>query len=238
MTQAPITQPPDRRARRRELLQRYADRLHPSPRLSRALVSFQANRKASLHRWFKYREAFSVELARSLVEEFGRPGGVLLDPFAGVGTAVLTAARNGMDATGIEATLRAFVRKWTTTSLPHAKLLLIDELIHAFHMHYRRVGSAVGRTVIEATEKQLVELIEGLAYGSESTRGMEKTRHRWAARRKAQQIQYSKSDLQAIARELGLKGYSRMSYQALIEAIDNRDPSRFEDWKTLVYDAK
>ena len=145
---------------------------------------------------------------------------------------------SGMNATGIETVLRTFVKRWPAISSPNEKLLLIDELIHAFHMHYKRVGSSPGCTVIEATEKQLTELFDRLAYGAGSTRGLDKMRRVWASQRKAQQIQHSKSDLQAIARELGLKGYSRMSYQTLIEGIESVDPSRFAAWDKLVYAPK
>ena len=45
----------------------------------------------------------------------------------------------------------------------------------------------------------------------------------------------SRSDLRAIARELGITGRSRMNVQALIEAIERLDPKRFEAWEKLVY---
>jgi hypothetical protein len=46
-------------------------------------------------------------------------------------------------------------------------------------------------------------------------------------------MQYSKTDLQAIARELGIKGYSRMRASELAQAIERVDPERFVTWKNL-----
>jgi hypothetical protein len=148
-----------------------------------------------------------------------------------------TKSARGMDATGIEDHLRAFAERWPAASSPRQKLLLVDELIHAFHMHYKRIGSSLGCVVIAATEKQLLELLESLAYGTGSTPGLEQNRQVWIARRQKRQIQLSKSELQAIARELNVKGRSRMGVQALIEAIERLDPRRFEAWEKLARSA-
>ena len=48
----------------------------------------------------KYKEGFSSTLINYFLDEY-RPGHVL-DPFAGIGTTVLTAAGRGAKATGIE----------------------------------------------------------------------------------------------------------------------------------------
>ncbi len=87
---------------RDKLLKRFQPRIQLNPRLNRMLVSFQANRQASFFRWFKYKEAFSANLARDFIAEFGQPGNVLLDPFAGVGTALCVGRSMGMDSIGIE----------------------------------------------------------------------------------------------------------------------------------------
>ncbi len=79
---------------------RFAGRLGVNPSFTRKTVSYQGNRKTPGFRWMKYKEAFS----RSLVDDFlndHQPTRVL-DPFAGMGTAVLTAAGRGLEATGVE----------------------------------------------------------------------------------------------------------------------------------------
>jgi hypothetical protein len=70
--------------------------------LDRTLVSFQANRNEIGHRWCKYREGFSADLIRYIVEKAGLTHGPILDPFAGSGTTLFVSAELGLDAIGIE----------------------------------------------------------------------------------------------------------------------------------------
>jgi DNA modification methylase len=89
----------------RSLEKRYGDRVIITPELTRALVSFQANKSTPFYRWFKYKEAFSHEFVSHVLERF-RPKNndqpSVLDPFAGVGTTLTAATRSGWRATGIE----------------------------------------------------------------------------------------------------------------------------------------
>jgi DNA modification methylase len=84
------------------LTRRYAARLEVNRALDRTLVSFQGNKSEAGSRWFKYREGFSAALVHYLLRELGVRRGVLLDPFAGSGTALFAASDRGLDATGIE----------------------------------------------------------------------------------------------------------------------------------------
>ncbi|MBI4567148.1 MAG: site-specific DNA-methyltransferase [Planctomycetes bacterium] len=86
----------------REAEHRWGDRLSVDDRMSRALVSFQANRGQPQYRWFKYKEAFSVELVEFVFEQYGQTSRDLLDPFAGSGTALFAAASTGRRSEGIE----------------------------------------------------------------------------------------------------------------------------------------
>ncbi|HEX2909014.1 MAG TPA: hypothetical protein VHO69_19230, partial [Phototrophicaceae bacterium] len=52
------------------------------------------------------------------------------------------------------------------------KLLLIDWLIHQFHVMQGVARKPVGKNVIQGTEAQVRELIETLAYGPNSTPGL------------------------------------------------------------------
>jgi hypothetical protein len=130
-----------------------------------------------------------------------------------------------------------FVQKWPRARSPRQKLLLIDELVHEFHMHYRAVGSPLGWSVVRATGRQLIELLEDLAYGPGSTQGLEETRRVWSARLKARRMQLSKSELQAAARELGIKGYKRLRGEDLVRAIERADPTYFEAWLNTIKEA-
>lgn len=74
-----------------------------------SLVVSGENDNSPVHRWFKYKEAYSGRLLHSILPyvhaETARPGLVLLDPYCGVGTSLLSAqvSPNFMSfATGIE----------------------------------------------------------------------------------------------------------------------------------------
>ncbi len=90
---------------RQALFEKYADKLAINTELSRALVSFQANKTQPVYRWFKYKEAFSTEFAQWILAKF-RPRTtrvpIVLDPFAGGGTTLHTAAKRGWQSIGIE----------------------------------------------------------------------------------------------------------------------------------------
>lgn len=86
----------------REAEARWADRLRLDPSLTRALVSFQANKSKAVYRWFKYKEAFSAGLIEYLLGRYQIACGIVLDPFAGSGTTLFAAGGLGMKTEGIE----------------------------------------------------------------------------------------------------------------------------------------
>ncbi len=71
-------------------------------KLSRQLVSFQADKKNANFRWYKYKEAFSSCLVEYLIEKFNLKNKTILDPFAGIGTTLFTASNFNCNSTGIE----------------------------------------------------------------------------------------------------------------------------------------
>jgi DNA modification methylase len=81
---------------------RWKNKLSLDPALSRSLVSFQANKRRAVYRWFKYKEAFSAGLIEYLLERCHVSNGILLDPFAGSGTALFAGGDFGLQAEGIE----------------------------------------------------------------------------------------------------------------------------------------
>ena len=85
---------------RRELQERFRDRLRINPALTRRLVSYQGNRSLPGFRWLRYKEGFSRALVERLID-YASPQSVL-DPFAGIGTVPLIAAGRGLRAAGIE----------------------------------------------------------------------------------------------------------------------------------------
>ncbi len=84
------------------LLRSFEERIIENPDLDRSLVSFQGNKQIPFYSWFKYKEGFSRELVRYLLQNLTMKPGVLLDPFAGTGSALFAAAELGWKTLGIE----------------------------------------------------------------------------------------------------------------------------------------
>lgn len=80
----------------------FKDRFVLCSALSRALVSFQANKTRPAYRWYKYKEAFSAALIEYLFNQYEIKSGRVLDPFAGSGTALFVASELSLQAEGLE----------------------------------------------------------------------------------------------------------------------------------------
>ncbi len=85
-----------------ELRKFFLDKLLTEKRLTRQIVSFQANKTRPQYRWYKYKETFSADLVEYLLGGYEPASGTILDPFAGSGTALFASASLGFDADGIE----------------------------------------------------------------------------------------------------------------------------------------
>jgi DNA modification methylase len=69
----------------------------------RKIVSYQGNKGKNIHGWFRYKEGFSEELVKNLINKFSiKPGDTLLEPFAGSGTTLLVAKTLGINAIGFD----------------------------------------------------------------------------------------------------------------------------------------
>lgn len=86
----------------KRLSEHFADKFVVQASLTRSLVSFQANKTRPFYRWYKFKEAFSASLVEHLLHKYGISKGIILDPFAGSGTALFAAREAGIDAEGIE----------------------------------------------------------------------------------------------------------------------------------------
>lgn len=129
------------RNHRAALLASFRKKLAVNPDLSRALVSFQANRSAPFYRWFKYREAFSAEFVEQILSKF-KPsisGNIpcVLDPFAGAGTTLTVASRQGWRATGFELLPIA-------ASIIQARFIADDVTLEEFEAELGRLEGSLG----------------------------------------------------------------------------------------------
>ena len=87
----------------RDLLEKkYGSLITHNPKLTRTLVSFQANKNTPYYRWFKYKEGFSAQMVHYLLNTLAEKQGALLDPFSGTGAALFASQELGWESTGIE----------------------------------------------------------------------------------------------------------------------------------------
>jgi DNA modification methylase len=85
-----------------ELERKFSSVIQIDEKLTRQLVSFQANKKNAFHKWFKYKEGFSADLVKYFFHQYKIIEGPILDPFAGIGTTLFVSSELGLESIGIE----------------------------------------------------------------------------------------------------------------------------------------
>ena len=85
----------------KELARRFDGKLTINGDLNRTLVSFQANKRQTRYRWFKYKEGFSASLVCAILDKLQLDRGLILYSFAAPAAACSDPHR-GLDAVGIE----------------------------------------------------------------------------------------------------------------------------------------
>jgi len=68
----------------------------------RHLTTFIPNKRAPIHNWFYFKEGFARDFVVASLDWMGVKEGVLLDPFVGSGTAILTAREVGLSSMGVD----------------------------------------------------------------------------------------------------------------------------------------
>lgn len=113
----------------------------------REYVNYSNYENYPIHRWFRYREGFSLEL----VEEYlDNDDSLVLDPFCGSGTTLLTAQLQGIPSVGFEINpLASFVSKMKTRRLTPEERKKFKSLI----------PKVLDISLIEASEKPGLSLI-------------------------------------------------------------------------------
>ena len=88
---------------RMSLEQKLIDITIVSNDFSRQNVSYQLSKSDCLHRWLKYKEGFSADLVKKLLQEFDiKAGDTVLDPFVGSGTTSLVCKMKGINSIGFD----------------------------------------------------------------------------------------------------------------------------------------
>lgn len=88
---------------REKLEEYYSNITETSEKFSRKSVSYQLSKTDCLHRWLKYKEGFSSELVRLLLNDFDlKKEDIVLDPFMGSGTTALTSIICGFNSAGFD----------------------------------------------------------------------------------------------------------------------------------------
>ncbi len=99
-------------------------------------VNWKENATAPIHRWLRYREAYSPHLIRALAL-----GDRILDPFCGCGSILIGAAQEGLASTGIDVNpLAIFAARVKLTPLSKPQLLAIQSFV--VEMEPRVAGAA------------------------------------------------------------------------------------------------
>ncbi|HBO25264.1 MAG TPA: modification methylase [Culturomica sp.] len=88
---------------RMKLEEKYIEITEVTDKFNRQSVSYQLSKKDSIHRWLKYKEGFSADLVKILLNEFNiHAGATILDPFLGSGTTALVARLQGINSIGFD----------------------------------------------------------------------------------------------------------------------------------------
>lgn len=87
---------------RKKLYDLHSNKLETAYNLNRKAVSFQANKSEPVYNWFKYKEGFSSTLVKYFIEKYSSKPGIILDPFAGVGTTLFAGQELGWQTYGVE----------------------------------------------------------------------------------------------------------------------------------------
>lgn len=90
-------------AERKKLEDKYWKITEVTDKFNRQSVSYQLSKKDCLHRWLKYKEGFSSQLVKLLLDEFKiKEGDLVMDPFMGSGTTALVCALEGINSVGYD----------------------------------------------------------------------------------------------------------------------------------------
>jgi hypothetical protein len=113
-----------------------------------------------------------------------------------------------------------FLDRLPPAHTPQEKMLLVDWLIHEFHVHAGVTRRMVAQNIIQGSRDQLTELLDGLA----ARQGGEAAKAAWLAEQdnpiRRFRLKYpSHAKVLTVAAQLGIRGRDRMPENELISEI-------------------
>jgi DNA modification methylase len=219
---------------RQKLHDKLSDKLEIAYNLSRKVVSFQANKEEPIYRWFKYKEGFSSALVKYFLSEYSTKSGKILDPFAGVGTALFAGQELGWESYGIELLpVGAFVMesREAFNNIDSEKLRAINKKLWTdleSMDEYQTLLNHISMTKYAFPEETEIFLNKYLTYCNEFTDSKIQTILRFAAFSVLEEISYTRKDGQFLRwdyrskRELAGKPFNKGKIFSFEEAVKNK----------------
>lgn len=99
-------------------------------------TNFIGNKTEPIHRWVPWIAGFSSDFVRGIIEDELSSKGMVLDPFAGVGTTVIEAATMGHDALGFEINPYAVLATRVKLGARTADTTVLQDTIDRFEAFY------------------------------------------------------------------------------------------------------
>jgi DNA modification methylase len=88
--------------------------------------AFTENRTSGIHRWVPWIAGFSAAFVTEAIEKHASHGGLVVDPFAGVGTTLLETVRRGVSYKGIGFEINPYAAFAAETKLAAVSLRIVD----------------------------------------------------------------------------------------------------------------
>lgn len=133
-----------------------------------------------------------------------------------------------LGASNVGALVEHFIARWPKARSSTDKLLMIDWLIHQFHVKRVGMGNPFGVNVLAGGYQEVLDFLDALAYGHNAPHQDELRRVQTTWRRARNTCLVRKSDLIRVAQSLGIRGIHTMTYDALAEAIVQAAPNQFK----------
>lgn len=139
-----------------------------------------------------------------------------------------------LGASDVQLLVQHFMVHWPKCRTDQDKLLLIDWLIHQFHIKLIGMGNPFGVNMLSGGSQEVLEFLNTLAYGDMAPHQaqLHGTQETW---QRAQAIcRNNKTDLVSIAKRLGINDAAKLNYDTLAEAILQLAPDEFQNIDTLL----